>query len=77
MCIGPDQVVPDPIAPMDIMLVSLDPTRMPISLPFITINGPIFIFIPPVSMPGIPPMGLGIGLDEGLDEGIGMFMSIF
>ena len=73
MCIGPDdgcQVVPDPIAPMDIVLVSLDPTRMAISFPFITINGPIFMFIPPMSMPGIWPMGLA----DGLADGIGMFM---
>src|SRR6266496_3562273 len=76
MCIGPDdgcQAVPDPMAPIDVMLVSLDPTRMPMSLPFITINGPIFMFIPLMSMPGIWPMGLA----DGLAEGIGMFISIF
>lgn len=80
MCIGPDdgcQVVPDPIAPIEIMLVSLDPTRMPMSLPFITINGPMFIFIPPISMPGIAPIGLDEGLAIGLAEGIGMCISIF
>src|SRR5258706_448512 len=73
MCIGPDDgchEVPDPIAPMDMRLVSLDPTRMPMSFPFITINGPIFIFIPPVSMPGVWPMGLA----DGLAPGIGMFI---
>ena len=75
MCIGPDdgcQVVPEPMAPIDMMLVSLDPTRMPISFPLMTISGPIFIFmfIPRVSMPVI-------GLADGLAVGIGMFMSIF
>ena len=73
MCIGPDEgchEVPDPIAPMDMILVSLDPTRMPMSLPFITINGPMFMFIPPMSMPGI------IGLADGLADGIGIFVSI-
>src|SRR6266404_5677862 len=78
MCIGPDdgcQVVPEPIAPIHIMLVPLEPTRMPMSLPDITINGPMFIEpMPDVpSMPGIAP----IGLADGLDDGIGMFMSIF
>src|SRR6266705_2066149 len=76
MCIGPDDgchEVPDPIAPIDMMFVSLDPTRRPISFPFITINGPLFIFIPLVSMPGICP----IGLAEGLAEGMGIFISIF
>ena len=80
MCIGPDdgcQVVPEPIAPIDRILVSLDPTRMPMSLPFMTNSGPMFMFIPPVSIPGIAPMELGIGLDEGLAGDIGMFMSIF
>ena len=80
MCIGPDEgchEVPDPIAPIDMMFVSLDPTRMPRLWPFITINGPMFMFIPPMSTPGIAPMGLGIGLDEGLADGSRMFMSIF
>lgn len=65
------------MGPIDMMLVSLAPTRMPMSFPFITINGPMFMFIPPMSMPGIAPIGLGNGLDEGLADGIGMFMSIF
>ena len=78
MCIGPDegcQVVPEPIAPIDTMLVLLDPTLMPISLPFITINGPMFIepMADVPSMPGIWP----IGLADGRAFGIGMFMSIF
>src|SRR6266404_3052411 len=75
MCIGPDdgsQVVPDPIAPMDMMLISLAPTRMPISLPFITINGPISIELIPgmFPMPFIPPISPG----EGLAMGIGIFI---
>ena len=73
MCIGPDDGchdVPDPIAPMDMRVLSLDPTRIAISFPFITINGPRFIFIPPMFMPGIWP----IGLPEGLAPGIGIFI---
>src|SRR2546430_13466943 len=75
MCIGPDdgcQVVPEPIAPMDMMFVSLDPTRIPMSLPFITISGPMFIELIPgvLSMPFIPPISPG----EGLAIGIGMFI---
>ena len=73
MCIGADegcQDVPDPIAPMDTKLVSLEPTRMLISLPDITSNGPMFIFMPPISIPGIWP----IGLAEGFADGIGMFI---
>jgi hypothetical protein len=72
---GPDdgsQVVPDPIAPIDIMLVSLDPTRMPMSFPFMTISDPIFIEPIPdmLSMCFIPPISTG----EGLAMGIGMFI---
>ena len=70
---GPDEGfydVPDPIARIDIMLVSLDPTRTPMSFPFMTINGPMFIFIPLMFMPGICPMGLA----EGLAPGIGIFI---
>src|SRR5947209_440713 len=55
MCIGPDegcQLVPDPIAPIDMTLVSLDPTRMPTSLPDMTISGPMLI--PPI--PGMLSM---------------------
>ena len=75
MCMGPDdgcQVVPDPIAPMDMMLVSLDPTRMPVSFPFMTISGPMFIEPIPemLSMPFIPSISLG----EGLAIGIGIFI---
>ena len=56
MCIGADEGchdVPDPIAPMDMRFVSLEPTRMLISFPDIESNGPMFIFILPVSIPGI------------------------
>ena len=78
MCIGPEagcQLVPDPIAPIDMTLVSLDPTRMPMSLFIITISGPMFIEAIPgaLSMPFIPPICPG----EGLAPGIGMFMFIF
>jgi hypothetical protein len=75
MCMGPDdgcQDVPEPIAPIDMTLVSLEPTRMPMSLPFITSSGPMFMFIPPMSVPGIRP----IGLADGLAEGIGIFIFI-
>lgn len=71
MCIGPDEgchEVPDPIAPIDITFFSLEPTRMPISFPIITINGPVFI--EPIGIPGISD----IGLPEGLGDGIGMFI---
>jgi hypothetical protein len=75
MCIGADEgchEVPDPIAPIDMMFVSLAPTRMPMSLPDITNSGPIFIEpIPDVpSMPFISPIAPG----EGLAVGIGMFI---
>ena len=46
MCIGADagcQEVPDAIAPIDMKLVALEPTRIPISLPDITMSEPIFI----------------------------------
>jgi hypothetical protein len=61
MCIGPDdgcQEVPDPIAPIDMTFESLDPTRMPMSLPDITISGPRFIEPIPgmFSVPFIPPI---------------------
>jgi hypothetical protein len=52
MCIGPDDgchEVPDPIAPMDMMLVSRDPTRMPMSFSFMTINGPILMAPLPIA----------------------------
>src|ERR1700675_3191139 len=54
------------------MLVSLDPTRMPMSFPIITISGPIFIEPIPgmFSMPFIPPLSPG----EGLAVGIGIFI---
>jgi len=45
---------------------------MPTSFPFISISGPRFIFIPPISIPGIG----AIGLAEGLAEGIGMFICV-
>jgi len=78
MCIGADdgcQEVPEPIAPIDMMFVSLEPTRIPISLPDITISGPMFISpVPDLrSMPFISPIALG----EGLAAGIGIFISIF
>jgi hypothetical protein len=62
--------VPDPIAPIDIVFFSLEPTRILISSPFITSSGPRFMFIPLMFMPGIWPIGLAIGLAEG----IGMFI---
>src|SRR6266705_4153051 len=75
MCIGADEgchEVPDPIPPIAIKFVSLDPTRMLMSLLFITNSGPIFIEPMPgiPSMPFIPPIWPG----EGLAAGIGMFI---
>ena len=46
MCIGPDagcQVVPDPTAPIEIVFLSLDPMRIPMLSPAITINGPMLM----------------------------------
>ena len=40
------------------------------SLPVITIKGPMSMFIAPDSIPGICP----IGLADGLADGIGMFI---
>ena len=34
----------------------------------------VITFVPPVFIPGIALIGLGIGLDEGLAPGIGMFI---
>ena len=72
MCIGADEGchdVPEPIAPIGIRFVSLNPTRMLMSLPFMTISGPMFIE-PIPGMPFIPPMAPG----EGLAPGIGIFI---
>ena len=73
MCIGAEegcQDVPEPIAPIDIVFLSLEPTRTPMSSFVITIKAPMFM--DPVCIPGIWP----IGLDAGLAEGIGIFISI-
>jgi hypothetical protein len=72
MCIGPDEgchAVPDPIAPIDIVFVSLEPTRIPMSSPFMTISGPISM-APIVCVPSIWPIAFG----EGLAPGIGIFI---
>src|SRR6185295_3140954 len=46
------QEVPEPIAPIDVTFFSLAPTRMPMSVPDITISGPMFIELPPdISIP--------------------------
>jgi hypothetical protein len=81
MCIGADdgcQVVPEPIAPIDMTLVLLEPTRIPISLPFITSNGPIVIdsfeLAPDMSMPFI---WSSPGFAPGLGDGTARFISIF
>src|SRR5690349_5643292 len=78
MYIGADEgchEVPEPIAPIDIMLCSLEPTRIPISSSLMTSNGPMSIFMPPISIPGIFIPGIcPTGLAEGLAEGIGMFI---
>src|ERR1051326_2299015 len=70
MCIGPDagcQDVPGPIAPIEIRFVSLEPTRIPMSSPFITTSGPMSI-APIVCIPSIWPVAFG----EGLALGIGI-----
>jgi len=66
--------VPEPIAFIDVMFVSLAPTRTPISLPFITSNGPIFIA--PMFIPAIGSIERDEGLAEGLAAGIGMFIRL-
>jgi len=70
MYIGPDdgcQAVPDAIAPIDIVFFSLEPTRMPMSLPFITTSGPMFTS--PMFMPDI-----WSGVGDAVAAGIGMFI---
>src|SRR5215813_11504135 len=72
MYIGPDdgcQAVPEPIAPIDMTFVSLEPTRIPRSLPIMTISGPMFIE-PMPCIPSIWPIAFG----DGLAIGIGMFI---
>src|SRR5215211_7744780 len=73
ICIGPDdgcQAVPEPIAPIDMTFVSLEPTRIPISSPFMMTSGPMSIA--PVSAPDIPVCPMEPG--DGLAIGIGMFI---
>ena len=64
--------VPEPIAFIEMTFDSLAPTRMPMSSPFITSNGPIFI--EPMFIPGIWSIGVDEGPGEGLADGIGIFM---
>src|SRR5689334_18162843 len=73
MCIGPDegcQDVPDPIAPIEIRFVSLDPTRIPMSSPLITTSGPMSIACV-MCIPSIWPIAFG----DGVATGIGMLIS--
>src|SRR5713101_8136899 len=75
MCIAADEgchEVPEPIAPIDMMFFSLEPTRIPISSPDITSNGPMFIG-PIPGMPSMPFIPL-IAPGDGLAAGIGMFI---
>jgi hypothetical protein len=72
MYIGPEEgchSVPDPIEPIDMTFVSRDPTRIPMSLPVMTINGPIFMEPVPfiLSIAGIWLMGLAAGLADGIE----------
>jgi hypothetical protein len=58
MCIGAEagcHVVPDAIAPIDMMFDWLEPTRMPMSFSDMTSSGPMFI----VPMPVPPASGVG------------------
>src|ERR1041384_5088745 len=65
------QEVPDPICPRFMMLPdSNGPIRTPIPASDITSSGPMFMFIPPMFIPGICLLGLA----DGLAEGIGMFI---
>src|SRR6266536_4816101 len=93
MCIGPEEgchEVPEPMAPIDIMFPSLEPTRIPMSSPDITINGPMFV----VAIPGMPAMSFfassdgwplagafmsipGISLCDVLGEALGAAAGIF
>src|ERR1044072_2719061 len=70
MCIGPDDgchAVPDPVAPIEMTFVSLEPTRMPISSSFITMSDP-------TSKPLPAPCICSVPLDEGLTIGWGVFI---
>jgi hypothetical protein len=72
MYIGADegcQDVPDPMAPIDIEFFSLNPTRIPMSSPFINTSGPMFILVPAVFISGI---WLAVG--DAVGEGIGIFI---
>lgn len=62
--------VPEATAPIDITFLSREPTRTPMSVSVITINVPMFI--DPVCIPGIWP----IGLAEGPADGIGIFICV-
>src|SRR5437899_11940060 len=76
MRIGPDDgchEVPDPIAPIDMIFVSLEPTRIPMSLPLITISGPMLMGpIRPMSSISFIPL---IAPGEGLAPGTATFIS--
>jgi hypothetical protein len=61
------QDVPDPICPRFMTFDLLAPSRTPMPASDIT-NGPVSVFAPRISIPGISPMGLA----EGLADGIGM-----
>jgi hypothetical protein len=63
--------VPEPIAFIDMMFVARAPTRMPMSFPFMTMSGPMFVLVTPMSMPGIEPIGVDEGLAAGLGDGDG------
>src|SRR5215207_9644855 len=78
---GPDEgchEVPDPIAPIDIRLCALEPTRMLMPSPDITISPPpsadFDSAAPGVVCPGRDSPGAGIGVGEGVgaDEGAGV-----
>lgn len=64
--------VPEPIAFIERVFVSFAPTRTPISLPFMTNRGPIFM--EPMFIPGIGSFGADEGLVAGLAAGIGIFI---
>src|ERR1700754_1642974 len=71
------QDVPEPIAPIEVMFDSLEPTRMPMSSPSINRSGPISIRCVP-SVSSIAGIGDGEAAGEaaGFDAGLGVGFGI-
>jgi hypothetical protein len=68
------------MAPIDIEFFSLEPMRIPMSSPSITMSGPMSIFLSPMFIPGIgdgdeagiciPGISICFGVGDGADAGI-------